>query len=589
MKLILRNAGALAVAGLVTLYGCSVKNNMGKNRYQVEPEVLEVHGDSVAVVITAIVPEKSINSKAALRFEPVLKTGKDGEVTLRSMTVGGSATEEPVDVKVDSKTGGKVTYASKFKYTADMRSARLMSGFSLKKGADYVSMNSVEGVVRELAKGTITTSLLVRNDVAPRTAGDVYKAEINGKSVDIFFAQDKAKFDLAFGIKKLKLSNSGQVNELKKILKKDPTFVPGSIKLTSFASPDGELERNNGLAKSRSDASYTYFKKELKKLGFSQVNDSNFTMSFEVSEDWDGLRKAVEASDRADKNEMLAIITNKSISDDQREEMLRNNHRKSYDWLISDVFPKLRRSSLTVLGSTPLRTEEQIKTLVMAQKYDSLNASELYHLGYVVPGLDNKLMIANYYNKRFPGDWRMHNDKAVVLMMQNKFQEAMASLEEADKLNANNSTVWHNMGVCYLYNNMRSKAADAFAKAGSNYALGIIAIQKGNYSDAISKFSNVNEARANVALAYLLNKQHEEAKKILEKIAPDNQNAYSYYLMAIVGARMNNAELMSSNLTRSIQKAKEEGGDLNTAKKYAAEDLEFRAFFDNPLFQAAVK
>lgn len=136
---------------------------------------------------------------------------------------------------------------------------------------------------------------------------------------------------------------------------------------------------------------------------------------------------------------------------------------------------------------------------------------------------------------------------------------------------------------------MRSKAADAFAKAGSNYALGIIAIQKGNYSDAISKFSNVNEARANVALAYLLNKQHEEAKKILEKIAPDNQNAYSYYLMAIVGARMNNAELMSSNLTRSIQKAKEEGGDLNTAKKYAAEDLEFRAFFDNPLFQAAVK
>lgn len=589
MKLNLRNAGVLAVAGLVTLYGCSVKNNMGKNRYQVEPEVLEVHGDSVAVVITAIVPEKSINSKAALRFEPILKTGKDGEVVLRTMTVGGGATEEPVDVKVDSKAGGKVTYTTKFRYEPAMRNAKLMSGFSLKKGADYVSMNSVEGVVRELAKGTITTSQLLRVDVMPRPAGDVYKAEINGKSVDIYFPQDKSKFDLGFGIKKLKVTNKGQVEELKKILKKNPTFVPGSIKLTSYASPDGELQRNDGLAKSRSEASYSYFKKELKKLGFAQVNDSNFTMTYEVSEDWNGVRKAVEASDRADKNEMLLIINNKSINDDQREEMLRNNHRKSYDWLISDVFPKLRRSTITVLGSTPLRSEDKIKELVLAQKYDSLNASELYHLGYVVPGLENKLMIANYYNKRFPGDWRMHNDKAVVLMAQQKYQEAMASLEEADKLNPNNSTVWHNMGVCYMNNNMRNKAADAFSKAGSNYALGLIAIQRGNYADAITKFSNANEPKANIALAYLLNKQPEEAKKILEKIAPENQNAYSYYLMAIVGARMNNAELMSTNLSRSIQKAKEEGGDLSTAKKYAAEDLEFRAFFDNPLFQAAVK
>jgi tetratricopeptide (TPR) repeat protein len=242
-----------------------------------------------------------------------------------------------------------------------------------------------------------------------------------------------------------------------------------------------------------------------------------------------------------------------------------------------------------VLGSTPLRGEDKIKELVLAQKYDSLNATELYHLGYVIPGLDNKLMIANYYNKRFPGDWRMHNDKAVVLMALQKYQEAMASLEEADKINPNNSTVWHNMGVCYMYNNMRNKAADAFTKAGSNYALGLIAIQRGNYTDAIAKFNNANEPKANIALAYLLNKQPEEAKKILEKIAPDNQNSYSYYMMAIVGARMNNAELMSTNLTRSIQKAKDEGMDLSAVKKYAAEDLEFRAFFDNPLFQAAVK
>lgn len=113
---------ALITSGMVVVAGCSVKNNMGKNRYQVEPEVLEVNGDSVAFTITAIVPEKSINPKANIRFEPMLKTDK-GETALRSLTVGGESAEG-VDVKINSKTGGKVSYTTKFKYTGDMRKAK---------------------------------------------------------------------------------------------------------------------------------------------------------------------------------------------------------------------------------------------------------------------------------------------------------------------------------------------------------------------------------------------------------------------------------------------------------------------------------
>lgn len=138
-----------------------------------------------------------------------------------------------------------------------------MSGFSVKVKEDYKSLNELEGVVKEIAQGTITTSYLVRTNIAPKVAGDTYAAEMSGKSVEIYFPQDKAKFDLAFGIKKLKITNKAQVEELKNILKKDPKFVPANIKLTSFASPDGELQRNSGLAKNRSESSYAYYERTL--------------------------------------------------------------------------------------------------------------------------------------------------------------------------------------------------------------------------------------------------------------------------------------------------------------------------------------
>jgi len=579
---------ALITSGMVVVAGCSVKNNMGKNRYQVEPEVLEVNGDSVAFTVTAIVPEKSINPKANIRFEPVLKTDK-GETALRTLTVGGESAEG-VDVKINSKTGGKVSYTSKFKYSGDMRKAKVMSGFSVKVKEDYKSLNELEGVVKEIAQGTITTSYLVRTNVAPKAAGDAYAAEMSGKSVEIYFPQDKAKFDLAFGIKKLKITNKAQVEELKNILKKDPKFVPANIKLTSFASPDGELERNGGLAKSRSESSYAYFQKELKKLGFAQANDSNFTMGYEVSEDWDGVRKAVEASTLADKNEMLVIINNKGISDDQREESLRNNHRKSYDWLISDVFPKLRRSSLTVMGSTPLRTEAEIIALAKAMKFDSLNASELYHLGYIMTDADMKLRMADYYITRFPEDWRAYNDKAVLLMFQAKWNDALTELVKANKLaGANEAMLQHNAGICMLNMGNRAKAEEMFTKANASYGLGVIAIQKGNYADAINYFNKSGVKDGNVALAYLLNKQTNEAKSVLESLKPEQMNSFTYYLMAIVGARSGNVDMCTTNLSRSLMEAGKEGIDMNAAKKYAADDLEFRAFFSNPNFQAAVK
>lgn len=581
MKLNLNYIGALATAGIFAISGCSIKNNMGKNKYQVEPEVLEAHGDSVTFTVTAVVPEKSINPKANIRFEPVLKTQNGGEIALRTMTVGGEKNTDPVDVKINSKTGGKVSYSAKFPYKDEMKKSQLMSGFSIKSGADYQSVNNVAGVQRELAKGTITTSTLYKREATPIPSPDSYLPEIMGQSVDIYFKIDNAKFDPAFTVKPLKLSNKAQIIRLQQLLKKDPSFVVQRIVINSYASPDGELQRNNGLSQSRSQSSFAYFKKEIKKLGFSEANDSNFTLTYDVSEDWNGVRMLVEASNLADKNEMLVIINNKSINDDQREEMLRNNHRKSYDYLISDVFPKLRRSTLTVQGIKPLKTDEQLKSYI--NNLDSLNATELIHLGYIIPGVEEKLRVMQNFQARYPNDWRAHNNVAVMLIYQKKYNEALAELKKAEGLeNVDRKIMLSNAGICFAYLGNRDKAFEYFKKAENNYYCGVISIAYGRYGDAISYLQKSGKNDYNTGLAYLLNKDYEMAKKIFDYLKPEEMDVWTYYMKAILGARMNNAEYMSSNLTRAVQM---DGNIRFTAK----DDLEFRNFYSNPLFQAAVK
>lgn len=175
-------------------------------------------------------------------------------------------------------------------------------------------------------------------------------------------------------------------------------------------------------------------------------------------------------------------------------------------------------------------------------------------------------------------------------MYQAKWNDALTELMKANKLaGANESMLQHNAGICLLNMGNRAKAEEMFTKSNASYGLGVIAIQKGNYADAINYFNKSGVKDGNVALAYLLNKQTNEAKAVLESMKPEQMNSFSYYLMAIVGARTGNVDMCTTNLSRSLVEAGKEGVDLNAAKKYAAEDLEFRAFFSNPNFQAAVK
>jgi tetratricopeptide (TPR) repeat protein len=551
--------------------------NLTKNSYSVNPDPLEMRGDSVQVVITGTLPPKTMKSKAVVTFTPYLKTKDGKEINLRTATIKGEKAEGSADYTINASQGGTISYTDKIAYTSDMKNVDLLPRFIYKETTLPVP-DSIK------VMGTITTASMVKYTNETYLAADNYKPELTNKAVNIYFPMDVERFNPNFKNGKA-LDNKKQIAELKTLLKKDANWVVRGISINAFASPDGELERNSSLSKGRSTSTFAYFRKELKKLGFSEVNDSNFSMGYMLAEDWKGFATELAASTIADKDAMIAIINNASINDVEREAQLRANFEKSWKKAAETILPKLRKSELVVIGGKPFKTDEQLVSF--HGKYTELNQAELYHLKVITTDAKLKEEATIAYTTQFSSDWRGFNDLGVMYLNNKNYDGAAAQLNKAYELDSKNGLVLANIGALARAKGDLVSARKYYQQAADNgantyYNLGVLDIKAGNYSAAINNFTKSGKSDFNVALAQLLNGNASGAKNIIDGINPDELTWEHYYLRAICGARMNSQDVCTTNLAQAVAKN-------GTARNMAKEDVEFRRFFNNPLFEAAIR
>ena len=566
----------ISLATAVFLAACS-SPNFTKNNYSVNPNPLEMRGDSVSITITGNVPAKALPAKALVTFQPYLKTKDGKEINLKSVTVKGESAKGSADYTVNSKAGGSVTYTEKIPYTADLKNVKLLPRFSYKDKVIKVP-DSV------MVIGTITTAAMLKYSNEYQLGTDNYQPEISNKSVNIYFPMDVDKFNPSFKSGKI-INNKKQIADLKVLLKKDPTWNIRGISINAYASPDGELERNSNLSKGRSSSTFAYFRKELKALGFSEVNDSNFSMGYMLAEDWKGFATELANSNLADKDGMIAIVNNAGISDEEREAQLRKDFEKSWKKAAETILPKLRKSELVVIGNKPFKTEADL--LGFYGKYDQLSNVELYHLSLISTDAKLKEACLIAYTTRVAEDWRGFNDLAVVYLKNGNYNDAESNLKKANEVSPNNGTVLANMGALarakgdnVAARNYYKQAADA--GANTYYNLGVFDVKSGNYASAVSNFNKSGKSDFNTALAQLLNGDANGAKTTIDNLSPDELTWEHYYLRAIAGARMNNQDVCTTNLVQAVSK----NGEV---RNMAKDDVEFAKFFKNPLFEAAIR
>jgi Flp pilus assembly protein TadD len=297
-----------------------------------------------------------------------------------------------------------------------------------------------------------------------------------------------------------------------------------------------------------------------------------------TAEDWDGFKKAMEASTIADKDLILRVLT--MYSDGETREKEIKNLAKTYTEVADKILPKLRRAVLTLNAEEKSRTDEEIKALATSTA-EGLSVEELLYAATLTNDLGTKLDIYKKAEAKYPTDWRTSNNVGYIYLLQNKLNDAETHLKKADEASANNATVKNNLGIVARWKGDRKKAMELYSSAtgaGAEvaYNMGIVEIQNGNYAAAVTDFGSYNTF--NAALAKLLNKNTEGAISTIDN-STEKDAAIAYYLKAVAAARENKADGVNTNLKVAIQKDA-------SFKQMAKEDAEFIKLRDNADFKA---
>ena len=545
---------SILLGSTLMLTGCGKKmNQFAADYFTTNPNPLEVVGQNVPATVTGRIPAKFFQKNATVTVTPYL-TYNNTEKAAAPMTFQGEKVRGNNQV-ISYENGGTVTIPVNYVYEPEMQRSELYLGFTVdQKGKQYVLPRV------KVADGIIATAALAdAATVEPATANDKFQRIINEKySADIHFLINQAN------LRKSELE-SDEVLRLNRDIKAasgDESRQIEEINIKSYASPDGSLDFNTRLAENRETNTTKYLEKQLKKDNVTEFGEltANFT-----PEDWEGFQKLVAASNIQDKNLILSVLS--MYKDPEEREREIRNLSSVFDQLADEILPQLRYSRITASINVIGKSDEEI---VAAYNTDpsTLTVDELLYAATLTDDLNRKKAIYTSATRLFPNDYRGFNNLGKVEYQQGDFDAAMASFKKAARLQPSAPESQMNQGLVALVNNDFRAANTAFGKAGGleglGSALGVYYLEQGDVKAAAKAFGNAKSN--NAALAQILNKDYSKAKSTLAAInAPD---ATTYYLMAVLGARTGNDQMVTSNLRQAIKL------DPKMSRR-AASDLEF--------------
>ena len=555
----------LLMALVVALSSCNKKmGELSSDYFTTTPQVLEAVAGKVPVTINGKFPEKYFNKKAVVEVTPVLRWN-GGEAKGQPAVFQGEKVEGN-DQTISYKVGGNYTMKTSFDYVPEMAKSELYLEFNAKIGNKTVTIPAVK-----IADGVISTSELVENTLQsanPANGDDAFQRIIKEKhNANIMFLIQQANIR-ASELKTAKEFNKevAEVNEAanKKI---------SNIEVSAYASPDGGVKLNTGLAENRESNTTKMLSKDLKKAKVDAPIDSKYT-----AQDWEGFQELVSKSNIQDKELILRVLS--MYQDPEQREQEIKNISSVYKTLADEILPQLRRSRLTLNYEIIGKSDDEIASLA-ASNPKELTLEELLYAATLTNDNGKKEVIYTKATELFPNDYRAFNNLGKLAYQAGNIDKAESYLKKAANIQAA-PEVNMNLGLVALAKGDKNAAEEYLGKAAGakelGETLGNLYIAQGQYERAVNSFGDAKTNSA--ALAQILAKDYNKAKNTLANI--EKPDAYTDYLMAVLGARTNNQSMLTSSLKNAVAK------DSSLAKK-AATDLEFAKYFTNSDFMNIIK
>ena len=555
----------LLMALVVALSSCSSKmGELSSDYFTVTPQVLEAIGGKVPATINGKFPEKYFNKKAVMEVTPVLKWN-GGEAKGQPAVFQGEKVEGN-DQTISYKMGGSYTMKTSFDYVPEMAKSELYLEFKATIGKKVVTIPAVK-----VADGVISTSELVNNTLGnanPALGEDAFQRIIKEKhDANIMFLIQQAN------IRSSELKTAKEFNKEVANVNEAANKKISNIEVSAYASPDGGVSLNTTLAENREGNTTKMLSKDLKKAKIDAPIDAKYT-----AQDWKGFQELVSKSNIQDKELILRVLS--MYQDPAQREQEIKNISSVYKTLADEILPQLRRSRLTLNYEIIGKSDEEIAKLASSNPSE-LNVEELLYAATLTNDPAKQEAIYTQATKQFPNDYRAFNNLGKLAYQAGNVDKAESYFKKAASVNAS-PEVNMNLGLISLIKGDKAAAETYFGKAAGTKELGEsmgnLYIAQGQYERAVNSFGDSKTNSA--ALAQILAKDYNKAKNTLANV--ERPDAYTDYLMAVLGARTNNSSMVTSSLKSAVAK------DPSLAKK-AATDLEFAKYFTNADFMSIAK
>lgn len=579
----------------VSFSGCALKQMMkmaDQQQLNVDPDPLEVHADTVAFEMSAVLPAKMLRKNFIYEVAPSYQY--DGQsVDLENIEFDAtqySKEEQPRQSEEFS-----------FAYDPSMRSGDLVvQGIGRKPDSD----NEQTTDEMPIARGVITTSKLVKDSYYAAYAPHGYNTgeELEPIVLNFFFPQ---------GVSRLRTTEirSERGDSLEAFIANKN--VTRTVTITGTHSPEGPERINENLAEERASAIEEYYRNMMDRYDYDTTAiDIEFILK-PVVEDWGLFREKLEAYDgitEEEKQEYYDIIDNAGMTFEEKEDAM--HQLPTYRTVFRDVYPDLRRAHTEILKVKDKKSEAEISVLSkqIAEgevSADSLSAEELAYGATLTPSLDEKEDIYESLVEK-NDSWIAHTNLGAVYlerafeandesMVNDHLEQATTQFEIAMRQEPNAaaainmaivSVMQGNLGEAYDYitqaEELNPESENVKSLSGVK---GVVEIKRAMYTDAVQSLTNAettSDNLFNLGLAYLLAEDPQNAMTTFEEaIEANNDNALAYYGAAIAAAGMDNADEMAEMLGKAV--------DLDPdLADYAMDDLEFAEYAETQAFKDAL-
>ena len=422
---------------VLALSSCSKMGELSADYFTTNPEVLEAVAGKVPVTINGSFPEKYMKKNAVVEVTPVIRWN-GGEAKGQPATFQGEKVEGN-DQTISYKAGGNYTMKANFDYVPEMANSELYLDFKITRGSKTYTIPSVK-----VADGVIATSELPTIASANASyAEDAYQRIIKqAQEANIMFLIQQAN------LRNSELKSEGMKEFHKKVAEVNAdtkNFKLNNIEVSAYASPDGGVKLNTGLAENREKNTEKYLNKQLKKAKIETNVDAKYT-----AQDWEGFQELVSKSNLQDKDLILRVLS--MYQDPEQRENEIKNISSVYKTLADEILPQLRRARLTANYDIIGRSDEEIN-----EAFDTdakvLSVEELLYAATLTNDNARKEAIYTKTTQLYPSDFRAYNNLGELAFAAGNAEKAEAYFKQAAAKNANAPEVNANLGLVELVKN----------------------------------------------------------------------------------------------------------------------------------------